>query len=125
MKRRKPPSQRRQPLDLPDCIRMVTKMQVCMARKMSDDPDDKIRADIKAAFNEAIAGDKTYRMPVQFKDGHVEPCLTMAGAFRTVFKIHGLDRKDPWQQERWWSIVEEAMNWALAQTDGDYRRKTA
>jgi hypothetical protein len=123
MKRRLPPSQRQTPLSAQDAIRHVTKMQVAMGRQIGGDDDDKIRADIKTAFNEAVVGEEEYSIPVEMPDGQVETCINAAGMFRTVFKIHGLDRKDPWSQERWWTIVEEAMNWALAQHDGDYKRK--
>ena len=123
MKRRLPPRQRQTPMSAQDAIKHVTKMQVAMGRQLGGDPDDKILADIRAAFNEAIEGLEEYAIPVRMPDGKVETCISAAGMFRTVFKIHNLDRKDPWSQERWWEIVERAMEWAISQQDGDYKRK--
>ena len=123
MKRHLPPSQRQTPMSAQDAIEHVTKMQVAMGRQIGGDPDDKIRADIRAAFKEAIEGAEEYAIPVQLPDGNVETCISAAGMFRTVFKIHRLDRKDPWSQERWCEIAERAMEWAISQNDGDYKLK--
>jgi hypothetical protein len=41
-------------------------------------------------------------------------CVSLAGIFRLIFVNDGIDYRNPYVQERWWSIAERHLGDALA-----------
>jgi hypothetical protein len=126
-KRPKPPSKRRHPPGpgpgRDEKIRTVTRMIVAFGRQCGDD-DDAIRTSVRAAIREALEGDESWKMPtIPPGGGAPVEAVTTAGMYRLIFEAEGIDRGDQFQQERWLAIVQRALDEALRETDGDFRRR--
>jgi hypothetical protein len=115
--KRKPRRKKRrvQPLDPLDMLRHATRRQVAAGLQLGYDAD-LIRAEVRAAILEALEGDEPWRQPVTL-DGQQGYLVTPAGMFRLVFLNFGLDRTNPFSQERYFEVVTAEIETTLRKCD--------
>jgi hypothetical protein len=117
MKRKPHRKKRREqkPLDPLDMLRHATRLQVAAGLRLELD-DDLIRTNVRAAILEALEGDEPWRQPVTL-DGQQGYVVTPAGLFRLVFRAFGLDRSNPFSQERYFEVVTAEIEATLGRRD--------
>ncbi len=103
-------------------VRRATRLMAAVGRQSGLD-DRTIRATILGDLQEALTGDEPWMeaLPVAGEPGPV-PCVTGDGVYRLVLRQFGLDRSDVYLQESCDVWVRRALDEALAETDGDFRR---
>jgi hypothetical protein len=99
-----------------ELIQAAVRMQVGAGRRRGRD-DKTIRADIKAAINEALKGDPNFAKRMMTADGRIDPVGSAVGMFRVAMDEHGFDPTDQHAQERWHQLVMREIETALVCDD--------
>jgi hypothetical protein len=102
----------------PGLIRKATQMIVAIGRVAGRDAPT-IRNDVCGAIKEALTGTNPWRMLARVP-GSPQPqnVLTLAGLYRQIMEQCDVDREDLYKQETWYSIVQRALDEALAAHTG-------
>src|SRR5690349_20304346 len=104
-------------------VHRATEMLVAIHRRFGKG-DEAVRADVLADVRQALTGAEPRIGLLQAEDAaDPEPAISTPGVYRLILDHFGLDRSDVYLQEAWTEWVQRTLAEALAETDGDFRRR--